>query len=383
MSKVFGLTLLLVAVLVFTGVSSPGTDWAANLENLMGRTGRFGIIGIGVAFVIVTGGIDLSIGSVVGLIGVLLPMLIVKQHWSPWLAIPTVLALGAFLGLCHGLLVTRLKLQPFVVTLCGLMFYRGIARFIADDRPQGWGTGHTELRDAASGSLLNLPAGFVLLGLLAALGAFVLHRVGDRRSSIGLRVAALLAAGVGIAGFLMPESLLARTGVPSPFLLLVVVGGISGLGLSHSVWGRHLLALGQNEQAARFSGVRTERLVLLSYVLCSGLAGLAAVLFALKQSSVQPATAGNFYELYAIAAAVLGGCSLRGGEATILGVVVGTALLRTLLNAITLLGFDQQLEFAIIGVVILIGVSADEIVRRVFARRRTTRAAPIPPPPPS
>ena len=105
-------------------------------------------------------------------------------------------------------------------------------------------------------------------------------------------------------------------------------------------------------------------------MICSGLAGLGGVLFALDVNSIQPAMHGNFYELYAIAAAVLGGCSLRGGEGSILGVVIGAAVMRVLYNSINLLGIPTQLEFAIIGLVILLGVVADELIRRAVARRR-------------
>ncbi len=129
------------------------------------------------------------------------------------------------------------------------------------------------------------------------------------------------------------------------------------------------MALGRNEEAARYSGVPIERMKILAYVICSGTAGLGGILFALDVNSVQPAGQGNFYELYAIAAAVLGGCSLRGGEGSILGVIVGAAVMRVLYNAINVLGIPTQLEFAIIGIVILTGVIADELIRRIAAHR--------------
>jgi ribose transport system permease protein len=139
---------------------------------------------------------------------------------------------------------------------------------------------------------------------------------------------------------------------------------LAAIFLNKTVWGRHLLALGRNEDAARYSGIRTERMIMLAYVLCSFLSGLGGILFALELNSVQPAGHGNFYELYAIAAAVLGGCSLRGGEGSILGVIIGAAVMRVLSNSINVLGQASQVEFAIIGVVILLGVTADELLRR-------------------
>ena len=140
--------------------------------------------------------------------------------------------------------------------------------------------------------------------------------------------------------------------------------------LNQTIYGRYLLALGRNVEAARYSGINTDRMVILAYVICSASAGLGAILFALDINSVQPSGHGNFYELYAIAAAVLGGCSLRGGEGSITGVVVGAAVMRVLYNAINILGIPTQLEFAIIGLVILTGAIVDVLVKRVVARRR-------------
>jgi ribose transport system permease protein len=134
--------------------------------------------------------------------------------------------------------------------------------------------------------------------------------------------------------------------------------------LEHSVAGRHLLAVGENEEAARFSGIRTERLIVMAYVVSGLLAALAGILFLLEWNSVQPGSSGNFYELYAIAAAVLGGCSLRGGRGAVFGVIAGAAVMRCLYKAIVVLGIDQQWEMVIIGGALLASVLFDEIWRR-------------------
>ncbi len=318
MKKALGITLLLIAIGALTAFENPDFLGDYNIENLMNRTALFGVLSLGAAFVIITGGIDLSIGSVVGLTGTLLPWLLVKQGWSPYAAIPAVLLVSLVIGLSHGFLITRMRLQPFVVTLCGLLIYRGIARWFTHDETQGFGGAYDGLRWFAIGRLpfiqkYELPVTMVIFLALAILAAVFLNL---------------------------------------------------------TVWGRHLLALGRNEEAARYSGIRTERLTVLAYVLCSVLAGVGGILFALDVNSVQPAGQGNFYELYAIAAAVLGGCSLRGGEGSIFGVIVGTALIPVLYNAINVVGLPTQLEFAIIGGVILIGVITDELVRRRGLRLR-------------
>jgi ribose transport system permease protein len=382
LNKLYGLAALLLVVLVLTAANSPDADWVANFQNLQKWTALFGFLGIGVAFVIITGGIDLSLGSVVALVGVLL-IVTINAGVPPALAVASMLALSALLGLAHGLLVTRVRLQPFVVTLCGLLIYRGLARRIGDDTPQGLdrsaGQDFGALTSLATGKPLGAPLFLVLLGLvLAAAGLWVARRSGPPAARANARVVCglgVVSALGGVIGLAFGGSVVGQVRVPAPFLMMTIVAVLAGLFLSCTVWGRHLIALGKNEEAARFSGIRTQRLVVLAYVICTSLTGLGAVLFALGTPSVQPGIHGNFYELYAIAAAVLGGCSLRGGEGSIVGVVLGTALLRVLLNAITLLGLEQELEFAIIGAVILIGVSGDELVRRALARRRATRLA--------
>ena len=171
------------------------------------------------------------------------------------------------------------------------------------------------------------------------------------------------------------ESLFSWVAVPMPLIILVVLGVLAAILLNKTIYGRYLLALGRNEQAARYSGINTDRMVILAYVICALLAGLAGVLFALDFNSVQPSIQGNFYELYAIAAAVLGGCSLRGGDGSIFGVIIGAAVIRVLYNAINMLGIATQLEFAIIGAVILLGVIADEVIKRYAARNRANESS--------
>jgi ribose transport system permease protein len=163
--------------------------------------------------------------------------------------------------------------------------------------------------------------------------------------------------------------------VPNPFFVMLLFGVLAAIFLNRTIYGRYLLALGRNETAARYSGINTDAMKITAYVICSALAGLGGILFSLDLNSIQPSGLGEFYELYAIAAAVLGGCSLRGGEGSILGVIIGTAVMRVLYNAINILHIPTHLEFAIIGAVILSGVIVDELVKRIAAKRRATRRA--------
>ena len=160
MKKVFGIAGLLMAVVAITTYYNPQFVSAYNVENTLRWSALFGIISVGVAFVIITGGIDLSIGSVVGVTGCLLPMFIVPQvatgsgqggfGWPVWLSVLIVLAISVGIGLLHGLLITKMRLQPFVVTLCGLLFYRGIARYMTGDSTQGFGAASWAVRNSST-----------------------------------------------------------------------------------------------------------------------------------------------------------------------------------------------------------------------------------------
>jgi ribose transport system permease protein len=323
MKKLLGIFGLLVFVCVVTALKEPNFLNAYNVENTVRWTALFSLIAIGVAFVIITGGIDLSIGSTIGLVGSLLACLLTKHGWGIGAALTVVILVSLGIGLAHGLLITKLRLQPFVVTLCGLLIYRGVARFITDDQSQGFGNSFEGLRSLATGKI-TLPFG----------------------------------------GFALPV----------PLVIMVVVGILAAIFLNRTIYGRYLLALGRNETAARYSGINTDAMKIIAYVICSGLAGVAGILFALNLNSVQPSGLGEFYELYAIAGAVLGGCSLRGGEGSILGVIIGSAVMRVLYNSINILRIPTHWEFAIIGAVILSGVIVDELVKRMAARRRAAKS---------
>jgi ribose transport system permease protein len=287
---------------------------AANFQNMSRLVGTYGIFSIGVGIVIITGGIDLSVGSVFALLGILLSTMLMEWRWPAAIAALSILGIGLALGAAHGLLITRLRLQPFIVTLCGLLLYRGMARYIAIDSTKGFGSGQgfEWLRDLATGSI---------------------------------------------------------GGVPMPFVLMLIVGFIMWIVLHRSVFGRYLYAVGRNEEGAIYSGINSKNVIAAAYVISGGLAGVASILIAFYTNSISPSSHGNFYELYAIAAAVVGGCSLRGGEGSIFGILIGTALLQVLRNLVNLLDIPGSLDFAVMGAVILIGVAADEMVkRRRFSR---------------
>ena len=187
-------------------------------------------------------------------------------------AIMVVLGLSLLIGLIHGLLITKLNLQPFIVTLCGLLFYRGLSRFITSDQEQGFQAEYPDLKLIANGDIMQVATGQQY-----------------------------------------------EYALPMPFIYLIVIGVIAAIFLNRTIYGRYILALGNNEEAAKYSGINTDRMVVLTYMICSLCAGIAAILFALDLNSIQPSAHGEFYELYAIAAAVLGAVRCAGVRAPFWG----------------------------------------------------------------
>jgi ribose transport system permease protein len=333
LKKDLGLLILIIVVGAIVAFINPRFLSTINIANTSNLVGLFGLFSIAQAFVIITGGIELSVGSMIALLGVLFIDLIANKA-VPWpIAALLILAIGFVMGLIHGLLITKMKLQPFVVTLCGLLIYRGVARFYTADATAGFPFG------------VNFPdLEWITTGRTDPL--------------------ALISSGT-----------LTSIPIPHSFFFMLVVAVIMWIVLHRSVFGRYLYAVGKNEEAARFSGIRTTQVIIAAYVICAVLTALSAIFLAMYTRSILPSSHGNFYELYAIAAAVLGGFSLRGGEGSIVGVVLGTILLQVLQNLVNLLGIPSSLNFAVMGSVILIGVVADQQFGLYRERRRTLEAA--------
>ncbi len=326
MKKVIG---IFVFLLMLYGLILQATDsdyWQSNTYNLGQRVGLAGILCLGAGLLIVTGGVDLSIGSVVGLCAVIFCWLIldvpdiIHRRLPPplvilggarifvpvWLAIVGVLLSGTVIGLVNGAMVTFLRVQPFVVTLCGLFLYRGLARSLRGDTTPPIAERVSEFSIFFRSDFLAVPMYVWLLLILFAVATFFLHA---------------------------------------------------------TIYGRYFFAIGSNERAARYSGINVDFYKVLAYVLCSLFAAMYAVMYVIHYNTVQPSSTGNFMELYAIAGAVLGGCSLRGGEGTTIGMVIGTSILVLLPNLTNMWGIPDTLEPTIIGGALLVCAVMDEFLR--------------------
>lgn len=301
----FGSLILIICIL---SVWQPDSFLTVdNFLNVLRRSSVYGIIAVGMTFVIVSGGIDLSVGSMMALAAMVGAA--VMTHLGGDDPTGTALLVGSMVGvgmgticgLANGLAITRLKLPPFIVTLGTMSLFRGICLVMNDGQP----INIPSYRFLAEGRLLALPVSVLLFAVVLA-GAFVLLKA---------------------TGF-----------------------------------GRHTYAIGSNEEAARHAGVAVKRKVTLIYTLAGALTGLAALIAASRTVSAQP-TAGVGAELDIIAAVVIGGASLSGGKGTILGTLVGTLLISFLRNGCTLVGISTNAQLIVIGIIIIAAVALDRFTR--------------------
>jgi ribose transport system permease protein len=306
--KLLGITVFLFLVYGALLFSQPRAITVETHVKLFERIGLYGILSLAAGMLIVTGGIDLSIGSLVCLCCTVFGMCVVKYQQPVAVAFLASFALAGVVGLTNGLLVTKLRLQPFMVTLCGLFIFRSLARWLnGDTNIEGLDNKLQDLAVFFNGTQLGVPVYWWILSCLVVVASIFLHL---------------------------------------------------------SVHGRYFYALGSNERAARFAGVSVDAHKILAYVLCSLLTALYSFLYLMKTPSVEPSSTGQNDELMAIAGAVLGGCTLRGGEGTVYGMVVGTMIIQILLMMNSFWRVSPALEGTMIGTILLLGVILDELLRR-------------------
>jgi ribose transport system permease protein len=334
MKKYLGLFAFLLVIYAVLLAADPAARSAYNHFNLARRVGMEGIVCIGAGLLIITGGIDLSLGSVVGFSVALTVTLLRREDfaWQPFPAMLVVILIGGFIGLVNGVLVTKVRVQAFVVTLCGMFIYRGLTKWMTGDQVQG-----------LSGQMQHVPSW----------DAWTRALYSNRDAWGLLKPVNYLLGQFGVEPIAVPVSLIL-------FLFLVLTAAVF---LHFSVYGRYFYAIGNNENAARYSGVSTDLYKILAYVLCSGSAAVYGILHVMQAQSATPTQDGANLELKAIAGAVLGGCSVRGGEGNVIGIVIGTTILVLLPNLSLMLEIPDFMEFIVIGSALLLGAILDEALR--------------------
>ncbi|MER1986518.1 MAG: ABC transporter permease [Solibacillus sp.] len=298
----------LVALVIFFSIASPNFMQWSNIIGILLSTAVIGILALGATFVIITGGIDLSVGTVMTLSAVMTGLIIVTADLPIILGVLGGIATGAFCGMLCGLAITKLQIPPFIATLAMMMIAKGLALVFSGAAPIYF-TDHPTFAKIAMGNMIP---------------------------------------GVNI---------------PNAVIIFFVLGIIAAIILSKTILGRFNFAIGSNEEATKLSGINVDRWKIAIYSLAGAFTGIAGVLMASRLNSAQPAL-GQGYELEAIAAVVIGGTSLSGGKGTIVGTIIGALIMSVLTNGLRVLSIPQEWQTVVVGIVIILAVFMDILRRR-------------------
>ncbi len=297
----------LVVLLVFFSIASPNFFTFSNIASVLLSTAVIGILALGTTFVIITGGIDLSIGTGMALCSVMTGMFITNWGLPVWVGVIGGIATGVLMGLINGINVTVLRLPPFIATLAMMMIAGGLALVISGVAPIYFSTSAPDFKRIALGTIIS--------------------------------------------------------GIPNAVLVTAVLAIVAWLVLSKTLLGRYTFAIGSNEEATRLSGVNTRSWTIYIYMFAGAFTGVAGIVIAARLDSAQPQI-GSGYELQAIAAVIIGGTSLLGGRGSILGTVIGALIMSVLVNGLSILSIQTEWRNVVVGIVVLLAVFFDSLRNR-------------------
>ena len=300
----------LIALIAFFSFMRPDSFMATdNFMAILQSTAVIGVMAIACTFVIVTSGIDLSVGVLMTFTAVMAGVFMANWGWPMILGVPATIAVGALTGMTSGLIITRLKVAPFIATLGMMMLLKGVSLLVTEARP----------------IYFNDVEGYDVISL----GSFV-------------------------------GSILPFLPVPNGAFVFFIVAIIASVVLKRTALGRYTFALGSNEEAVRLSGVNVNRWKVIVYSLSGAICGISGLLISSRLNSAQPAL-GQGYELDAIAAVVIGGTSLSGGSGTILGTVIGAFIMSVLINGLRIMSVAQEWQMVLTGLIIILAVYTDNL----------------------
>jgi ribose/xylose/arabinose/galactoside ABC-type transport system permease subunit len=300
-----GIGFVVLAMIVFLSFSTNTFFTSSNLAVVSRQISLSAVIGMGMTLVILMGGIDLSVGSIVAITSVIIGLTMVRANMPIWLSIPAGLLMGVLAGYINGILIVKTKVPPFIITLGMMGLARGAALVITK-----------------GSSISGFPEQYLPIG----------------------------------QGFIF-------TYIPIPVVIAVVLAVIFHFILTNTTFGRRVYLIGSNEEAALLSGINVNRMKVFVYMICSAMASVEAVIETSRMSTGQPAS-GAGYELTAIGAVIIGGASMAGGEGTILGTILGAILLGLITNGLILLGISAYWQQVFSGTIIILAVTLDTWRRR-------------------
>lgn len=297
----------LVVLLIFFSLASPNFFTFTNIATVLLSTAVIGILALGTTFVIITGGIDLSIGTGMALCAVMTGVFITNMGLPIWVGVIGGIGTGVLMGLVNGINVTFLRLPPFIATLAMMMIAGGLALVISGVAPIYFSTSAPDFKRIALGTIIP--------------------------------------------------------GIPNAVLITALLAVVAFLVLNKTLLGRYTFAIGSNEEATRLSGVNTRRWTIFVYMFAGAFTGIAGIVIASRLDSAQPQI-GMGYELQAIAAVIIGGTSLLGGRGSIIGTVIGALIMSVLVNGLRIMSIQTEWQNVVVGIVVLLAVFLDSLRSR-------------------
>lgn len=383
-----GVMLLFEVLIRITGHGSLFAP--ANITNIIRQNAYVAILATGMLCCILTGGnIDLSVGSVVALVGALAGVFIVNWGWPVWLAIVACLIIGIMIGAFHGFFIAYVHIPPFITTLAGMLLWRGVATIVLDGKPIApFPPKYLNLFESflpvTTDATMEKYGGFDLFGgyvdkytllttivvTLICILIYIIMEIINRQKKIkngytvsakGSFISKLIILSLVI--FIIGQFLARDRGIPVVLILLAIIIAAYSYFTQNTVPGRYLYAIGGNEKAARLSGVNTNNVMFFAYTNMGFIAAVAALVTIARLNSAQP-TAGQNYEMDAIGSCFIGGASAYGGTGTVTGAVVGAIFMGVLNNGMSILGIDMNWQRAVKGIVLLAAVIFDVLSKK-------------------
>ena len=370
----YGMIIALVAAMILFGFLTDGVLFRpVNLTNLVLQNSYVLILAVGMMLCILTGNIDLSVGSVVAFVGAVSALMMVDSNFNPFVAMLLSLLIGAAIGAWHGFWIAFVGIPAFIVTLSGMLVFRGLAQVILKGQSKG---PYPRVFQSLSSGYIGDPFGgmkigelklhvlTLIIGLIIAL-LIIISEINKRKKqkahnfelvSRGIWLAKVLLLSAVIMAFSVVFAM--YRGIPNILILLGALIVIYQFITAHTVQGRHIYALGGNAKAAKLTGIKTEMVMFWVYTNMGIIAALAGMVFAARLNVATP-KAGQNFELDAIAACYIGGASTTGGIGTIIGAIVGGLFMGVLNNGMSILGVSIDWQQAIKGFVLLAAVAFD------------------------
>lgn len=374
----YGMYIAFVAIIIIFTLLTDGIFISSrNISNLIDQTGYIAVLAVGMTLVIIIRHIDLSVGFVAGFMGAIVAIMMTEFELSEWIAIPAVLLIGATIGLIYGSLISKIGVPAFVVTLAGMLIFRGLLLFATE------GTGTIIIPNEGFNALGNefIPdiiesEMHILTLVIGAIGIilFIISQNNSRNDMIkyGFEVISkpifivklvFISAIIGVVVFILAG----YNGLSWTIVIMMIVVLIYNFLMTKTTLGRHIYGVGGNPEAAELSGINVSKITLFVFSSMGALAALSGVLYAARLQSATT-TAGTAFELDAIAAAYVGGVSASGGVGKVTGSIIGALVMSSLTNGMNLMGMGISLQYVIRGLILVFAVIFDITTRKRSAK---------------